>query len=83
MNAGVVEEICCRLAESFPAPKTELEYDSHYMFLVAVVLSAQTTDAQVNRAVSKLFRNCQTPSEIIRLGLERLQESIKSIGLYR
>ncbi|MDR3155852.1 MAG: endonuclease III [Holosporaceae bacterium] len=80
---GRVETVCRRLMRQFPNAKTELEYMSEYAFLVAVVLSAQTTDVQVNRVTSELFRKCKTPDDIMALGLEKLQNEIKSIGLYR
>ncbi|GHU11304.1 endonuclease III [Alphaproteobacteria bacterium] len=78
-----VEEICRRLSESFPNPTTELEYISDYTFLVSVVLSAQTTDIQVNKVTSKLFAKYKTIDDILALGLDNLQEEIKSIGLYK
>ncbi|GHT92824.1 endonuclease III [Alphaproteobacteria bacterium] len=78
-----VEEICKRLSESFPNPKTELEYISDYTFLISVVLSAQTTDIQVNKVTSKLFEKYKTIDDILELGLDNLLEEIKSIGLYK
>jgi endonuclease-3 len=77
------EEICYRLQVAVGDPKTELKYDSDYMFLVAVILSAQTTDAQVNKVTSKLFEKHKTIDDILALGLEQLTQRIRSIGLYR
>jgi endonuclease-3 len=75
--------ICQKLSERFPLAGTELKYISEYTFLVAVVLSAQTTDMQVNKVTAKLFSKYKTPDDILTLGLENLQNEIKSIGLYR
>jgi endonuclease-3 len=78
-----VEEICKRLKSSIDEPTTELAYFSDYTFLIAVVLSAQTTDVQVNKATSKLFKKYRTVDDILNLGLERLTQKIRSIGLYK
>lgn len=66
-----------------PHPQTELEYSSHFELLSAVLLSAQATDVSVNKATRKLFAAANTPQGILDLGLERLQEYIQTIGLYR
>jgi endonuclease-3 len=78
-----VAEICRRLSISIENPTTELEYASEYEFLVAVVLSAQTTDVQVNKVTEKLFLRCRTMDDVLNLGLEGLQQEIRSIGLYK
>src|SRR5690554_6102025 len=72
-----------RLAAALPEPKGELEYHNPYTLLVAVVLSAQATDAGVNKATRPLFKIADTPQKMLALGEERLREAIKSIGLYR
>ena len=72
-----------RLRDSMPAPKSELEYDNPYQLLVAVVLSAQATDAGVNRATEPLFQIIKTPGEMVALGERKLIGYIKSIGLFR
>ncbi|MDR0580494.1 MAG: endonuclease III [Holosporaceae bacterium] len=77
------EEICRRLRAAVGDPKTELKYDSDYMFLVAVILSAQTTDVQVNKITSELFEKHKTIDDILALGLEQLTKKIRSIGLYK
>ncbi|MDR1983020.1 MAG: endonuclease III [Holosporaceae bacterium] len=77
------EEICRRLYTSIKKPQTELNYGSDYMFLVAVVLSAQTTDVQVNKVTSELFKKYKTVDDILNLGLEQLTQKIRSIGLYK
>jgi len=71
-----------RLAEENPAPTTELEYKNPYTLLVAVVLSAQATDASVNIATRPLFDKVQTPEAMVALGEEKVREAIKTIGLF-
>jgi len=71
-----------RLAEDNPDPQTELEYGNVYQLLVAVVLSAQATDVGVNKATRALFREVQTPVQMVALGEERLKQHIKTIGLF-
>jgi endonuclease-3 len=71
-----------RLAERTPNPETELEYGNHYQLLVAVVLSAQATDAGVNIATRPLFEKVKTPAQMLALGEEGVREAIKTIGLF-
>jgi endonuclease-3 len=78
-----VEEIFRRLAKANPEPKGELEHINPFTLLVAVVLSAQATDAGVNRATRELFPIADTPQKMLTLGEAELQEQIKTIGLYR
>jgi endonuclease-3 len=78
-----VEEAFRRFAQASPAPKTELEHLNPYTLLVAVVLSAQATDAGVNKATPALFAAADTPEKMAALGEERVREYIKTIGLYR
>ena len=82
MKKGEVEELYRRLADRTPNPETELEYVNPYTLLVAVVLSAQATDASVNLATRDLFKTIQTPQAMLELGEERLREAIKTIGLF-
>jgi endonuclease-3 len=72
-----------RFAAADPEPKSELEYVNPFTLLVAVVLSAQATDAGVNKATRALFRIADTPQKMVRLGEAGIREFIKSIGLYR
>ena len=65
-----------------PAPTTELNYDSPFELLVAVILSAQATDLSVNKACAELFRRANTPAQFTQLGRAGLKRYIKSIGLY-
>lgn len=82
MNKEQVFEFFRRLAEDNPSPTTELEFSNPYTLLVAVVLSAQATDASVNLACRPLFAKISTPQEMIELGEESLREQIKTIGLF-
>ncbi len=82
MKKADVAELYRRLAERTPNPETELEYVNDYTLLVAVVLSAQATDAGVNLATRDLFAGVQTPEQMVALGEERLREAIKTIGLF-
>ncbi|MCH9779878.1 MAG: endonuclease III [Alphaproteobacteria bacterium] len=79
-----------RLAEAYrlwqqatPEPKSDLEYTNAYTLLVAVVLSAQATDAGVNKATRALFEQVATPAEMLDFGEERLMAAISTIGLFR
>jgi endonuclease-3 len=71
-----------RLAEANPSPETELEFGNTYQLLVAVVLSAQSTDVGVNKATRALFREVKTPQQMVELGEEALKQHIKTIGLF-
>jgi endonuclease-3 len=82
-RAARAEAIFERLAAANPAPKGELQYVNPFTLLVAVVLSAQTTDAGVNKVTPALFAIADTPEKMAALGVERLAERIKTIGLYR
>lgn len=82
MNATKRREIFRRLKENNPQPTTELEFQSTFELLVAVMLSAQATDVSVNKATSKLYPVANTPEAILALGVEGLSKYIKSIGLY-
>jgi len=82
MNAAKREAIFQRLSAAIPNPTTELEYNSTFELLIAVILSAQATDKGVNLATRKLFAVANTPQAIINLGLAGLESYIKTIGLY-
>lgn len=69
--------------KSNPEPKSELNYSNPYTLLVAVALSAQTTDKSVNKATESLFKIADTPEKMLALGEEKLISYIKSIGLYK
>ncbi|WP_416426382.1 endonuclease III [Pseudomonas sp. App30] len=82
MNNVKRREIFRRLHEDNPEPKTELAYTSAFELLIAVILSAQSTDVGVNKATAKLYPVANTPAAIHALGVEGLSEYIKTIGLY-
>jgi len=77
-----VFEFYRRLADRTPEPKTELEFVNHYTLLVAVVLSAQATDAGVNLATRDLFKSVDNPRAMLALGEEKLKQAIRTIGLF-
>jgi len=83
MKPQHVEEFFRRLAAERPDPRSELTYINPYTLLVAVVLSAQATDAGVNKATPPLFAIADTPAKMVALGEARLQDFIKTIGLFR
>ena len=83
LNYQTLREIFTRLQEADPAPKGELEHVNVYTLVVAVALSAQATDAGVNKGTRKLFEVADTPQKMLDLGEEALTEHIKTIGLFR
>jgi len=82
MTPAKVEELFRRLAATRPIPQSELEFINPYTLLVAVVLSAQATDASVNKATEPLFAIADTPARMLKLGEARLKRYIRTIGLY-
>jgi endonuclease-3 len=82
LNKAEIFEFFRRLAELNPSPETELEFGNTYQLLVAVVLSAQSTDVGVNKATRALFREVKTPAQMVELGEEGLKQHIKTIGLF-
>jgi len=82
MKRANAVEFYRRLAEANPHPETELESVNDYTLLVAVVLSAQATDAGVNKATRALFAAVDTPARMVALGLDGLKQHIRTIGLF-
>ena len=82
MKKADIFEFFRRLAEANPSPETELESVNTYTLLVAVVLSAQATDAGVNKATRRLFEEVTTPEQMVALGEDGLKQHIKKIGLF-
>lgn len=78
-----IREVFARLAEAMPEPKSDLHYKDPFTLLVAVVLSAQATDAGVNKATPGLFAVAPDAAAMATLGEEAIREKIKTIGLYR
>jgi len=83
MSAAEIEETFHRFQAARPEPRGELEHVNPFTLLIAVVLSAQATDAGVNKATPALFAAADTPEKMAALGEARLQDLIKTIGLYR
>ena len=83
MKPEAVEAFFATLAAANPRPQSELEYTSVFELLAAVLLSAQATDVSVNKATKTLFALAPTPQKMLDLGVERVTELIRTIGLYR
>jgi endonuclease III len=82
MDPATVHTLFSRLRAANPSPTTELVYASPFELLVAVILSAQSTDKTVNKATERLFRVANTPQAMVALGEDGLKDYIKTIGLY-
>lgn len=82
MKKADIFEFYTRLAEANPDPQTELCYRNTYQLLVAVVLSAQSTDVGVNKATRRLFEDIEHPAQMLALGEDGLKQHIKTIGLF-
>ena len=83
MKRAEIETLFTRLAATNPSPETELAFSSPYTLLVAVVLSAQSTDVGVNKATTVLYALADTPAAMVALGEDKVREAIKTIGLFR
>ncbi len=83
LSSAEIAEVFRRFAAANPDPKGELEYINPFTLLVAVVLSAQATDAGVNKATRALFQRADTPENMLALGEDAVRDHIKSIGLFR
>ena len=82
MQTQNIETFFARLAAAIPSPRTELNYSTPYELLVAVALSAHTTDKSVNKATARLFPVANTPAAIAQLGVDGVREYIRTVGLY-
>lgn len=82
MNSKNIIKLFQLLHHEFPNPKTELIYNSTFELLIAVILSAHTTDKSVNQATAQFFPIANTPQKILDLGIENLKKYIKRVGLY-
>jgi endonuclease-3 len=82
MNSARVRAIFSYFAAENPHPKTELQYDTDFELLIAVMLSAQATDKSVNQATAILFKQANTPAALLAFGEKKLKDAIKTIGLY-
>ncbi|MCP1660663.1 endonuclease III [Neisseria perflava] len=83
MNKHIHQEIFERLRATNPHPTTELNFNSPFELLIAVLLSAQATDVGVNKATAKLFAVADTPQKMLDLGLDGVMNYTKTIGLYK
>ena len=83
MKPEAIEPFFATLAAANPRPQSELQYTSVFELLAAVLLSAQATDVSVNKATRELFALAPTPQKMLDLGLERVTEQIRTIGLFR
>jgi endonuclease-3 len=83
LSKDTVEAIFGAFAAAEPEPKTELDHSNPFTLLVAVVLSAQATDAGVNKATPALFKLADTPEKMVALGPIQIEDLIKTIGLFR
>ncbi|MFM1816599.1 MAG: Endonuclease [Pseudomonadota bacterium] len=83
LKPEAISEIFARFARIEPEPVGELEHVNPYTLLVAVVLSAQATDAGVNKATRPLFQVADTPEKMVALGEDKVRDYVKTIGLYR
>lgn len=77
-----INKIFAILENENPAPHTELNYTNNFTLLVAIVLSAQSTDVGVNKVTHKLFKEVIIPEDIIKMGIDKLKNYIKTLGLY-
>ena len=82
-SAAEIEEILTTLEELYPNPETALEYDNNFQLLLAVILSAQTTDKQVNKVTKGLFKKFKEPEDFAKLSPEDLEPHLEGLGLYR
>lgn len=78
-----VKTVLAKLAATYPDARTELNHRNEFELLIATILSAQATDAMVNRVTPELFRRCPTPDACLQLTVSELESLIKQIGLYR
>ncbi len=83
MNSSAREEFFARLQAANPQPRTELEYGSNFQLLIAVMLSAQSTDVAVNRATRPLFAQHPDAASVLALGVDGLIPYVRSLGLFR
>ena len=83
LNRAQISDIYRHLQTLDPAPRTELDYTNVYTLVVAVALSAQSTDVGVNKATKALFEKADTPEKMVALGEDAIRNHIKTIGLYK
>ncbi len=77
-----INQIFSLLQKQYPNPKTSLKYKNKFTLLIAVLLSAQCTDKNVNNVTKKIFKKYYKPNDYVKLGIKKITKLIKSIGLY-
>ena len=82
MNSKIVSQIFENLSLSIPNPTTELNYNSNFELLIAVMLSARTTDKTINKITGNLFAIANTPEKMLKLGIKKIKKYIKSSGFF-
>ncbi len=82
MKKNQIKYIFEYLKELYPDPKTELEYSTDFQLLVAVILSAQTTDKQVNKVTNSLFKKIKYPEDVLLMGIGKLKKAISSVNYF-
>ena len=82
MDKNDVNELIEYFEKRYPNPVPKLKFESEYELLIAVMLSAQCTDERVNKVTAELFKVADTPQKMLNLGLDKLKDYIKTIGLY-
>ena len=82
MNKKDYDEIFTKLLEPFPNPDTELNFETPFQLLIAVMLSAQTTDRQVNVVTDKLFLKVKSPEDVVKISEEKLTKQVSSVNYY-
>lgn len=83
ISKAKLDQIFSYLIERFPNAETELNYSNGFQLLIAVMMSAQTTDKQVNKVTDSLFKKVKKPEDVLAMGLEKFEQAIKTIGLYK
>jgi endonuclease III len=83
LNNGQIRECLDKIGEMFPEAHCELNHSNPFELIIAVSLSAQCTDALVNKVTKELFKKYKTPEDYLKVSLEELQNDIRSIGLFR
>lgn len=78
-----IDKIFAYLKELYPDPKTELNYSTDFQLMVAVIMSAQTTDKQVNKATDKLFKIVKKPGDVAKIWFDKFEDMIKSVNYYK
>lgn len=82
MKKNQIKYIFEYLKELYPDPKTELEYSTDFQLLVAVILSAQTTDKQVNKVTNRLFKKIRYPEDVLLMGIGKFKKAISSVNYF-